>query len=485
MCKSTVHRRSSCDTLRAMRITLKHQILMAPAAVLLLMTLLLGFLQYTYWDLSKKREQAQRMGTIIFALTQANMAAQRMFDLARQYERRSSVGLADDSEILELLDRLEEMHAHLTTSIQRIVPLLGPHLALEDARELRRTVEELSPRKGFDPSRFIGTMTRLQPLMEALTEATQDLRVVEQPVKSKDVDDLVRRATLVSVIVLGAAIPLGVLLALYFSRRILRRIQKLSDTAGRIVRGDLTPPKAPEVVHDELDDLALSINRMTEQLIRVVGTEKLLEGAEEERRRIAMDIHDHTLSDLSSILRGLQTFKEDPACHEDALALEEDMKGAIAGLRQLMDNLHPQTLDILGLGAALESHLERYLGKGDLPEYHLYISPAVDSSGLSRLAKLTLYRIAVEAIHNVIKHARASRYEVNLDRRGEQIVLSVEDNGVGIDEQQAVRQGGRGLHNIRERARAIGARVSWGPSRFSTGARFEMTLPLSEKNQEG
>jgi two-component system sensor histidine kinase UhpB len=466
-----------------MRITLKHQILMAPAAVLLLMTLLLGFLQYTYWDLSKKREQAQRMGTIILSLTQANMAAQRMFDLARQYEMRSNVGVADDVEVKELLDRLEEMHAHLAAAIQRIVPLLP--LPSGEVNELRQTVDALSPRQGFDPSRFIGTMTRLQPQLAALSEATQRLREARQPVKSKDVDELVDRAALVSVVVLGAAIPIGVLLALYFSRRILRRIQKLSDTAGRIVRGDLTPPKTPEVVHDELDDLALSINRMTEQLIRVVGTEKLLEGAEEERRRIAMDIHDQSLSDLSSILRGLQTIRERPDCREEAIILEEDMKGAIAGLRQLMDNLHPQTLDILGLGAALQSHLERYLGKGDLPEYHLYISPEVDTSGLPRLAKLTIYRIAVEAIHNVIKHARASRYEVNLDRRGEQIVLSVEDNGVGIDEQQAIRQGGRGLHNIRERARAIGARASWGPSRFSTGVRFELTLTVPAHGQEG
>jgi signal transduction histidine kinase len=457
---------------------------MAPAAVLLLMTLLLGFLQFTYWDLSQKREQAKLMGTIIISLTQANMAAQRMFDLARQYEHRASIGLAEDAEIKELLDRLEEMHAHLSAAIQRIVPLMS--LPSSEVAELRRTLEELSLRQGFNPHRFIDTMTlRLQPQLAALSETTQQMREESPQVKSKDVDGLVDRAALVSVIVLGAAIPIGVLLALFFSRRILRRIQTLSDTAGRIVRGDLTPPVAPAVVHDELDDLTLSMNGMTEQLIRVVCTEKLLEGAEEERRRIAMDIHDQTLSDLSSILRGLQLLQELPACSREAAALEEEMNRAISDLRQLMDNLHPQTLDILGLGAALQSHLERYLGKGDLPEYHLYIAPEVDSAGLPRLAKLTLYRIAVEAIHNVIKHARASRYEVNLDRRCGQIVLSVEDNGVGFDEQQGALRGGRGLHNIRERARAIGARVAWGSSRFSTGSRFELTLTLPHNGQEG
>ncbi len=452
---------------------------MAPAAVLLLMTVLLGFLQYTYSNLSEKREQAQRVGTIILALTQANMAAQRMYDLAREHERQSAFGLGDDAQIRELLDRLEEMHAHLAASVQRLLPLMN--LPAEESRALQQTVRELNPGVGFDLNQFIAAMARLQPQLANLFDHAKQL----QPVKTKDVDELVDRAALVSVIGLGAAIPIGVLLALFFSRRILRRIQTLSDTAGRIVRGDLTPPVAPAVVHDELDDLTLSINRMTEQLIRVVGTEKLLEGAEEERRRIAMDIHDQTLSDLSSILRGLQTLQEEESCREEAVALEEELKRAITDLRQLMDNLHPQTLDILGLGAALQSHLERYLGKGDLPEYHLYISSDVDAADLPRLAKLTLYRIAVEAVHNVIKHARASRYEVNLDRRGDQIVLSVEDNGVGFDERQVVLRGGRGLHNIRERARAIGARVAWSPSRFSTGSRFELTLTVPTSRQEG
>ncbi len=459
-----------------MRIALKHQILMAPAAVLLLMTLLLGFLQYTYWELSQKREQLAKTGTIVLSLTQANMAAQRMFDLARQHELRVSEFLIDDQQIQELLGRLEEMHAHLAAAVQRIIPLMDLEQAKVD--ELLKTVDQLNPHRGLDLTQFLSGMAQLQPQLAALSSVTQQMRETSQPVTSKDLDKLMDRAALVSVIVLGAAIPIGILLSLYFSRRILRRVQRLSDTAGSIVRGDLTPPAAPEVVRDELDDLALSINRMTEQLIRVVGTEKLLEGAEEERRRIAMDIHDQTLSDLSSVLRGLQVLQKQETCRDQAEVLGDELKGAIADLRHLMDNLHPQTLDILGLGAALQSHLERYVGKGEVPEYHLYISPEVDTAGLPRLTKLTLYRIAVEAIHNVIKHARASRYEVNLDLRGAQVVLSVEDNGVGFDTQKVTLGGGRGLNNIRERSRAIGGQVAWSPSRFSTGIRFELTLAV-------
>ncbi len=67
-----------------MRLTLKHQIILAPAAVLLLMALLLGFLQYTYWDLSRKRQEARNLGTVFVALAEAELATQRMHSLLMQ-----------------------------------------------------------------------------------------------------------------------------------------------------------------------------------------------------------------------------------------------------------------------------------------------------------------------------------------------------------------------------------------------------------------
>ena len=88
-------------------------------------------------------------------------------------------------------------------------------------------------------------------------------------------------------------------------------------------------------------------------------------------------------------------------------------------------------------------------------------------------------------MHNVIRHAQASRYEVNLDVRNNELVLSIEDNGIGFGNPVENGLRGRGLHNIRERAKVIGAIVSWRPSRFSTGTRFELTLPLKSDPQEG
>ncbi|PLX83475.1 MAG: hypothetical protein C0614_05685, partial [Desulfuromonas sp.] len=197
-----------------MRIALKHQILMAPAAVLLLMTLLLCFLQYTNHDLSQKREQLQKKGTIILSLTQANMAAQRMFDLARQYELRSAEFLIDDIEVKELLERLEEMHAHLAVAVQRIVPLMN--LEQNKVEQLYKTVDVLNPRRGLDLTQFLADMAKLQPQLAELSSITKQMHEAAQPVTTKELDKLIDRAALVSVIVLGAAIPIGILLSLYF-----------------------------------------------------------------------------------------------------------------------------------------------------------------------------------------------------------------------------------------------------------------------------
>ncbi|TYO98110.1 signal transduction histidine kinase [Geothermobacter ehrlichii] len=454
-----------------MRLALKHQIILAPAIVLLLMSLLLGFLQYSYWDLSLKRQASRKLTTLFIALAEANLASQRMQALAVRFSRLEIVDVSR-------LEELAELHKHLKGAAKRILDLVT--LSDETEKIWRQAVEDLDPEQGFDSRRFLDALNRLRPELEKLSELIQNERERLRDVHNQDIDALVARTTFVSIVVLGFSILLGIFLSLTLARRILRRIQYLSESAGRIARGDLTPPKAPEMVRDELDALALSINHMTEKLIRVVGTEKLLEGAEEERRRIAMDIHDQTLADLSSVLRGLQELKQRP--DPDRLAqLEAELQKTMSSLREVMNNLHPQSLEILGLGATLEAHVEQLQAKDGAMKYHCYIQPELQDLKLPRLISLTLYRVAVEALHNVIKHARASRCEICLEKRGQGLLLVVEDNGIGMPRQVAGH--GRGLNNIRERARAIGARVEWKTSRFSSGTRFELLLPLAAAGQ--
>ncbi len=456
-----------------MRITVKQQVLMAPAIVLLLLLLLLGFMQYTYWDLTNKREEARAIGTTFVALAEADMAARRLHLIVRTLQH---TGMATPEEMALATD----LYDRLSAAIERIEPF-GALKETNDIEQLSVLAAKFNPATSLEPDQTAELFAHFRAQLSNLSNTVQVHRNKLRHLHSQDINQLVERTVLVSISVIALAILLGLLIAAYFSKRILSRIQLLSDNAGRIAAGDLELPPAPEHIRDELDTLAVSINRMTSRLIQVVGTEKLLEGAEEERRRIAMDLHDQSLADLSAVLRGLQALQikaPDKETEHSVITLEHDLDRAIANLRDIMNNLHPQTLDILGLGAAIEAHLDQHCYTEGLPEYHLYIDPRIEQLSLNRVQQLTLYRIVIEAIQNVIKHASASRYEVNLEVRDKLLVLSVEDNGKGIDQSNSSGNG-RGLNNIRERARAIGADVSWQTSRFSSGTRFELALPTT------
>jgi signal transduction histidine kinase len=213
----------------------------------------------------------------------------------------------------------------------------------------------------------------------------------------------------------------------------------------------------------------------------VVGSEKLLEGAEEERRRIAMDIHDQILADITGLMREARGLSDvtglDETTRRRLRGLAQGLDELTGDMRRVIDDLHPQTLEILGLEAALRSYLEKRLGGEGQPAFYLAIDRAAERR-LTPFARLGLYRILVEAVHNIVRHADASRYEIDGRRQEDALVLTVEDNGRGMDV-EAVRGQGRGILNIERRARALGAAVSWGRSRFSQGVRLELRVPLN------
>lgn len=450
-----------------MRIAIKYKIILAPTVVLLMLALLLTFLQYTYWELSARQEAGNKLRNAFIALAEADMTGKRMHAFAAAIHPEHAQ--AFDS---RRLAEMKVLHDHLQATIRQ----LDQELVLDEKTRERFTElrSRLDPKFGIEAERYRTAIIELRSLLDTLSDKVQKEREALLEETDQNISEIVIRTTRLSILVLVLAIAFGVIVSHLFSRQIVQRLWLLSESAGRIARGELTPPPLPSKIQDEIDDLTVSIHRMSERLIRVVSTEKLLEGAEEERRRIARDIHDQTLADLSVLARDLEEL-HCGACEKAARRLEEDVRRAMANLREVMDDLHPQTLDILGLGAALQSYVDRVMTREGLPEIHLYISPDVEELKLPRQIELAIYRIALEVIHNVIRHARASRYEVLLERRNDGLIFAVEDNGIGFT--PSVTFSGRGLNNIRERAGVIGAQVSWSSSRFSSGTRFELIWP--------
>lgn len=181
---------------------------------------------------------------------------------------------------------------------------------------------------------------------------------------------------------------------------------------------------------------------------------------EDERRRIARDMHDQFGEHLTALTLEIAGLKEacgpgaDLVAH--ARALETIAERLDHDVEQLVWRLRPTALDDLGLRAALTNYVQEWsVRHGVLAEVHT--SGLLDDR-LSSETETALYRIAQEALNNVAKHARARRVEVLLERRLDCVLLIVEDDGVGFD--VAKRSDGRhgfGLVGMQERAALVGA----------------------------
>lgn len=186
--------------------------------------------------------------------------------------------------------------------------------------------------------------------------------------------------------------------------------------------------------------------------------QRLIGAQEDERKRIARDLHDHLGQQLTALRLKLESARK--ICDDEALcdqinATQEIAKRIDAEVDFLAWELRPAALDDLGLAAALENYVREW-------SHHTGIAAEIHASGLKRprLAPeidINLYRIAQEALNNVYKHARAGRAAVMLEKRDGAIILIVEDDGAGFNlKSKTTRQKGLGLIGMKERATLVG-----------------------------
>jgi signal transduction histidine kinase len=198
--------------------------------------------------------------------------------------------------------------------------------------------------------------------------------------------------------------------------------------------------------------------------------------AEEERTRIAHDIHDDPVQKMAALKMRLELFrKEHPGLSDIDEALEV-MRVTIQSMRTLLFDLSPPTLEEEGLGSALTYLLENSNSSFDwtVDDDALDEEPAVQTS-------LILYRIAQESIANARKHAQASHIRVTLEPRDGGTSMQIVDDGVGFMPQEALvaAPGHLGLAAIRERAETAGGWSNlW--SLPGQGTTLEVWLPGEE-----
>jgi signal transduction histidine kinase len=214
-------------------------------------------------------------------------------------------------------------------------------------------------------------------------------------------------------------------------------------------------------LQDEIDRLRRAeqeVVRGREQLSSL--TRRLLQAQEEERRSIARELHDEVGQVLTVLKMNLSRTRKpvgEPTRSlliEDSIQLVEQLIGQV---RDLWKNLRPSLLDEQGLPEAIRVLAEQTAARTDLE-----IQTEIDS-GIERFdpgREIACYRVAQESLTNVVRHARASRVRIWLSRSARRLELRVEDDGVGFEVEEALRQSARfahmGLLGMRERASCMG-----------------------------
>lgn len=185
---------------------------------------------------------------------------------------------------------------------------------------------------------------------------------------------------------------------------------------------------------------------------QLVAAQSVIQGQEEERSRLARDLHDGVGGLLSGVKLSLSTMKGNVFLSEEnaqAVGLViNQLDQSIAELRRVSHNMMPEALIRFGLKEALENYCENLNLSGEL-------KVRLQTYGMEKRMKqekeIILYRIVQELLNNILKHAGAKNVLIQLTREGDRFNLTVEDDGKGFNIQEAEQKGGAGLANVRAR----------------------------------
>ena len=208
---------------------------------------------------------------------------------------------------------------------------------------------------------------------------------------------------------------------------------------------------------------------------------RLIAAQEEERSRIARELHDglnQRMALLSIELEQLKPDIERPAAMRHRLdKLQEQVKEISADIHRLSYKLHPAKLDHLGLAAAIESLCQELTDSGTLS---VDLQHKGSRGEIPRDVKLCVFRIAQEALRNAARHSGAVSVQLVLEQTRDAIRLSVSDNGVGFDPESDQIKRGLGFISMKERLRLVAGdlRIYSQPLR---GTRIEVRVPLKRK----
>jgi two-component system, NarL family, sensor histidine kinase UhpB len=277
-------------------------------------------------------------------------------------------------------------------------------------------------------------------------------------------------------IVLVVAVILVVVLNLVLVRRVVGPVQRLTARARDV---DLTvpvPPVADAEPSSEAGELAQTFNEMLVRLQaeRREATGRVLAAQESERLRIAQELHDQVGQELTAallLLSRLQT--RAPAELEPAvLDVQNSIRASLEDVRRIAIELRPEALEDLGLESALAVLCDRFAQQSGLDVAFRIDHPL---PVLSPQTELVIYRVAQEALTNVVRHSGSDWAELSLHPGERQIVLTVRDRGRGLHNGHVP---GSGMRGMRERAGLVGAGLEIANASPGPGTEVRLRVPI-------
>jgi len=239
------------------------------------------------------------------------------------------------------------------------------------------------------------------------------------------------------------------------------------ETLAVVFMSDISKRKADEQ----------AIRRQREDLRSLAG--RLMTAQDDERRRIARDLHDDLSQKLAYLAMDLGKLASNPAAREmlDQLrALQRRAREAAESVRLISHQLHPSILDDIGLQAALEQYCEEFEERSGIRTH--FLSRDVPDS-LPREVASSMYHIFQESLRNVSKHSDTEEVFVTLEFVDHVLRLNVRDEGVGLSAEQLKPGTGIGIMGMKERAHLVNGKVSI-ESQLGEGTEVTVTVPLSD-----
>jgi signal transduction histidine kinase len=251
------------------------------------------------------------------------------------------------------------------------------------------------------------------------------------------------------------------------TKRITRPIIQLKEAALKVGRGQYDID-IPVKSNDEIGALTETFNAMSVQIKektleleseRIGRLRSVIDAEEKERQRLSREIHDGIGQSLVAHKLRLESllYLNDPEIKDQIRILTDQFNSTIDEIRRISNNLMPSVLEVFGITLALKNLCEEAEEHGGLA---ILFETTGELEKINTNTKTYLYRIAQEALNNILKHSGAKEVTFTLSRSRDIITFILRDDGKGFDVEGAAFEKGNGLHNMRERVALMQGSIS-------------------------